>query len=505
MISCLFNLLVILSSLLAAAVLFHYLKVKASLEFYRKQGAETYFQYVKGLFTMMSDKHPDNLTRSNTEAVYKLVEGGESRSILAANLPLSSKCGITLYTSEMVKEMLLQEDSFQKIPFVNGVTEVTGFFFLNGEEAFRLKSIFSKIFMYEEMTFISSTISKLMDAYIEKFNKENNISTTEYKQIDLGEFLEPLMTTFANFVITGEESIEVPEHIKELNGCFNDIFNASFGVVTHPLFSLLPGLTKKFKLLNFFGVMERAQKRQIEIMEKLLKEREAKDSLTDCVLDRIIKHNRECKEAERLSVRDAVGIYNLLYFAGTDTSKAGTIMMFCYMTEHQDIAKSLREISRQISDSKGHFSVDRLAESEDLDLFVKESLRLFSPVQQQLGRTAIKDVKLGNFTIRKNDRVFINFSVLHKDKTVFEDPFTFDASRFKKENEKLRPKYQYIPFSVGKRVCMGRHLGELMLKVLFAKLSVNYEMLKPEGVEYYYMSFITARTTKPLVMMKSLK
>lgn len=494
--------LAITASTLLLACAVHIYRVKASLAFYARQGARVKFGYLSGFFEMMDPRHRDNSAVSNKQALYRLVDDGEYRGIIAANMPLTTQCGINIHTSDMVRDMLMQEDSFDKIALIREVTDVTGFFFKNGDEAFRLKAIFSKVFMYDEMTFMYVAIDRMLTGYIEKFNRDNGVSDREFTRVDLNKFFEPVMECIANFVITGEETIEVPDRIKELNRCFEKIFDASFSVITHPLYALLPKLTNKYKLLRFFKTMEIAQKRQIEIMSDLMKEREQMTDLGDCVLDRLIKHNRECTDSEKLSVAEAVGIYNLMYFAGTDTSKATSIMSICHLTTHPDVAECLHRISSQIYDEQGFTSSAKISNSEDLDLFMKETLRLFSPVQQQFAKMAKRDVKIGKFTIRKGDKVYIQISAMHKDKTIFEDPYKFDINRFTRENEKNRPKYQYLPFSIGKRVCMGRHLGELMIKMLLSKLCMHYEFDKPDDVEYYCLSYVTARIVTPVVLVK---
>lgn len=117
-------------------------------------------------------------------------------------------------------------------------------------------------------------------------------------------------------------------------------------------------------------------------------------------------------------------------------------------------------------------------------------------------RVAIKDTKLKNITIRAGDSVILSQAGLLYDEKVFPDHNTFKIDRFTKENEKLIPKYQYSPFGIGKRICMGRYIAELSVKLFVLSFCRTFDVRKPAGVEYYQVYTVLCQNEKNLVEVR---
>ena len=107
---------------------------------------------------------------------------------------------------------------------------------------------------------------------------------------------------------------------------------------------------------------------------------------------------------------------------------------------------------------------------------MKESMRLYPPAFM-LARSAVRDTSIGGFPVRKDELVFIAPWLLHRDPRNFEDPLRFDPDRFLPDREARLPRFAYMPFGGGKRICIGNQFalmeGQIILSTIAAHASMD--------------------------------
>jgi len=116
--------------------------------------------------------------------------------------------------------------------------------------------------------------------------------------------------------------------------------------------------------------------------------------------------------------------------------------------------------------------------NENLQNFTKEALRLFSASSQLFPRLALKDFKLGKYSIRKGTNLNIFFNTFHHSDEVYQNCWKFEPDRFKSisEGQKKSKPAEFMPFSLGKRNCIGRYLGELFVQSILLNFAKKFEM-----------------------------
>lgn len=89
-------------------------------------------------------------------------------------------------------------------------------------------------------------------------------------------------------------------------------------------------------------------------------------------------------------------------------------------------------------------------------------------------RLFTKDFTLGKYKMYKGTKFSYSIGAILHSEQYYKDPFTLNPERFTENAENLNiAKKAYIPFSIGKRNCIGRHLGELLVQMLLLHIGLR--------------------------------
>lgn len=245
----------------------------------------------------------------------------------------------------------------------------------------------------------------------------------------------------------------------------------------NPINILLGGLPAK---LNLLQSQREAESINVELRKQIIADYESRvsrplESLGESVLDLMAKHNKTCASEERLSHDEIIGNCIIFHVAGVDTSKS--CLEFVIQHLARDVACQERfrtEIVKDIAASKQN-RYETYAENSTLKYFTKECLRIFGPVAAYFPRVATKDFRAGSYTIFKGTRYIGICSSFHHGESYFKNAKQFEFDRFKDESERQKPG-TLIPFGLGKRNCIGKYFGELMIQIVLVKLFSKFEL-----------------------------
>jgi cytochrome P450 len=177
-----------------------------------------------------------------------------------------------------------------------------------------------------------------------------------------------------------------------------------------------------------------------------------------------------------------------LFLAGHETTSTWMTWAFYLLSQHPEAHERIQtELQTVLGDRPVQF--DDLSRLEYLGRFLDETLRLYPPVWA-VAREALEDDQIGGYRIEKGAGVGIAIYNLHRNPKYWDKPDQFDPDRFLPEREKQRPKYAFIPFSGGPRVCIGNHFAMIEAQMLMAtwlrqvrwKLSPKHPPVEPQAV-----------------------
>lgn len=100
---------------------------------------------------------------------------------------------------------------------------------------------------------------------------------------------------------------------------------------------------------------------------------------------------------------------------------------------------------------------------------IKEAMRLYPPVAL-IDRVATQDTNIGDVEVKKGDFAFNLIYIMHRHKTLWDQPERFDPERFSPENAKKLHRFQYMPFGAGPRICIGMKFAYMEAVAMLATL-----------------------------------
>jgi unspecific monooxygenase len=105
---------------------------------------------------------------------------------------------------------------------------------------------------------------------------------------------------------------------------------------------------------------------------------------------------------------------------------------------------------------------------------VSEALRLY-PAFPTIGREAIADDNYQGVSIPAGSNVVISTWVLHRHRRLWTNPDVFDPGRFLGE---APPRFTYLPFGVGPRVCIGAHFAMAEMVLILAMMVQRFRITR---------------------------
>ena len=84
------------------------------------------------------------------------------------------------------------------------------------------------------------------------------------------------------------------------------------------------------------------------------------------------------------------------------------------------------------------------------------------------------------YAVKQGDRLWLSPFVMHRRPAFFPDPERFDPDRWTPERERALPKFAYMPFGGGPRVCIGNGFALMEAHLIVAAVAQRYRLrLRP--------------------------
>jgi cytochrome P450 len=236
------------------------------------------------------------------------------------------------------------------------------------------------------------------------------------------------------------------------------------------------GMLVRFLLGNFPTPtnlrFRRAVGRLDEVIYGIIDERRSSGKDTGDLLSMLLHAQDE--EGNQMSNRQLRDEVITLLLAGHETNALALSWTWYLLSRHPEVETKLLDEFREVLGDRAP-TVDDVPRLRYAEMVIKESMRLYPPAWG-LSREAAEECEIGGYRVPAGTQLFIVLWVLHRDPRYFEDPETFHPERWEDGSAKRTPKYAYLPFGAGPRLCIGSSFAMTEAILLLATVAKSFRL-----------------------------
>lgn len=177
--------------------------------------------------------------------------------------------------------------------------------------------------------------------------------------------------------------------------------------------------------------------------------------------------------------------HNLL-FGGTETVGTTLRHAFLILMKYPKVqARVQEEIDRVVGRSRMPTLEDR-ASMPYTDAVIHEVQRFADVIPMNLPHRVIRDTPFRGFLIPKGTDVITLLNTVHYDSEQFKTPQEFNPEHFLDANQSFKKSPAFMPFSAGRRLCLGEPLARMELFLYLASILQNFTLhplVEPEDID----------------------
>ncbi|KAJ8917691.1 hypothetical protein NQ315_005138 [Exocentrus adspersus] len=170
--------------------------------------------------------------------------------------------------------------------------------------------------------------------------------------------------------------------------------------------------------------------------------------------------------------------YHLLadiFGAGLDTTLTTLRWYLLYLAKHTAIQTNIRAEIQAVLQNQAP-TMEDISHLPLVEASIYETQRIRSVVPVGIPHGAMEDVFVDGYWIPKGSMIVPLQWAVHMDESVWKDPDVFNPGRFINEEGKVVRNAHFMPYQIGKRMCVGDELARMILCLFGITIIQNFSL-----------------------------
>uniref|UniRef100_A0A8C5RA81 unspecific monooxygenase n=1 Tax=Leptobrachium leishanense TaxID=445787 RepID=A0A8C5RA81_9ANUR len=172
-----------------------------------------------------------------------------------------------------------------------------------------------------------------------------------------------------------------------------------------------------------------------------------------------------------------------MFTAGTETVSTTLRYGLMILLKHPDVEERIhREIDQIIGRNRAPCIEDR-SRMPYTDAVVHEIQRFIDLIPLGIPHKVTQDIEIKDYVIPKDTTIYPLLSSVLQDPKLYKYPYDFNPGHFLDKEGKFCRNDAFMPFSSGKRICVGEGLARMELFLFLTTILQNFTLRSPVDTE----------------------